>query len=245
MHWYNSDGELIETVTMGNGRTRRTTLADARKHGYIPSVTTIMTVVAKPQLERWKIKQSIMAALTLPRIDGESDEEWLKRIEQDSQKQAKEAAEEGTRVHDAISRAYMGLSVEPKYAPHVEAAQSEVKKLFPDIDDWETEKSFVSHIGFAGRVDLHSPSTGVVVDFKGKDGGFMDGKKMAYDQNQQLAAYQKGLGFHFTECANVFFSRTHPGAVASRIWSIDEIKIGWEIFKASHKLWVALKNFGG
>src|SRR5262249_48688686 len=137
---------------------------------------------------------------------------------------------------------------------------SELKRLFPDVHDWVSEKSFAHPLGFGGKVDLHSPSSGIVVDFKTKDGDFTEldsygkPKKLAWDQNIQLAAYQVGLNLRsimcpnprifsgeildkavpnvpkFQQCANLFVSRTHPGAVRSHVWSAEEVADGWRTF---------------
>ena len=51
--------------------------------------------------------------------------------------------------------------------------KAELRRLFPDVDDWRAEDSFGHESGFGGKVDLHSPSTGIVVDYKGKDAGLI------------------------------------------------------------------------
>ena len=58
-HWYDKTGEAAYTVVGSNGKERNTNLKDARKHGYVPSVTTILGVAAKPPLENWKINQAL------------------------------------------------------------------------------------------------------------------------------------------------------------------------------------------
>ena len=98
------------------------------------------------------------------------------------------------------------------------AAPSAITAEFPGVADWIAEASFAHESGYGGKVDLHSPSTGIVVDYKGKDGDFSEldtygkPKKLAWDQHWQLGAYQVGLRLPNADCANVFFSRTHPGA---------------------------------
>lgn len=243
-HWYSRAGDPAYQLIGANGKLRGTTLADARKLGLVPSVTTVLGVVAKPQLEKWKRDQVLMAALTLPRQQGETEADFLRRVETDSQAQAKEAAEEGNRIHDAIEQYFKeGYPATGPYIAHVRATRAELSRLFPDVSDWVSEKSFAAADGYGGKVDLHSPSTGIVVDFKGKDGDFTDGKKLAYDQHWQLAAYQRGLILPGNVCANLFVSRTHPGKVASHVWSVAEIAEGWDVFAAALKLWKALKKF--
>jgi len=242
-HWYDRNGNPCYQQTTGKGGVRATDLRDGRKLGLVPSVTTVLSVLAKPALTTWMVNQGIMAALTLPRVEGESETDLLARILADSREQAKAAAEEGTRVHDACECGFKGMPFPDRYRPHVTAVQAEVARLFPGVTDWIAEASFAHVSGFGGKVDLHSPSTGIVVDYKGKDGDFSDGKKLAYDQHYQLAAYNRGLILPPSQCANIFFSRTHPGAVASHVWKPEEIDAGWEVFAATLSTWKALKRF--
>ena len=56
---------LLIQLVGANGKERNTTLRDARQHGYVPSVTTIIGMAAKPSLENWKINQALNSAITL------------------------------------------------------------------------------------------------------------------------------------------------------------------------------------
>lgn len=242
-HWYDRNGNPCYQQTTGKGGVRATDLRDGRKLGLVPSVTTVLGVLAKPALTNWMVEQAILAALTLPRIEGERESDYLARVKADSREQAKAAAEEGTRVHDACECAFKGEWYPDKYQAHVAGVQAEVARLFPDVTDWVAEASFAHESGFGGKVDLHSPSTGIVIDYKGKDGDFTDGKRLAYDQHFQLAAYNRGLILPPNVCANIFFSRTHPGLVASHVWKRDDVDKGWMVFAAALELWKAQKLF--
>jgi hypothetical protein len=245
MHWYTRHGApCYEVPNASAGGLRATTLKDARKLLLVPSVTTVLAVVAKPQLEEWKVEQAVMAALTLPRKEGESEKSWLYRVRKDAQAQTEAAASEGNRIHDAIEAYYKdGYPTSGPHIKHVRAAVEEIKRIFPGVTDWVSEESFAHESGFGGKIDLHSPSTGIVIDAKGKDGDFSDGKRLAYDQNWQLAAYQVGKRLKPAPCANVFVSRTHPGAVASHVWTPAEIANGWDVFSSALSLWKALRKF--
>ena len=236
-HWYLPDGTPFYSVRARDGTERSVTLRDARKVMAVPSVTTILRIIAKPQLERWKRAQTALAALTLPRIDGECSEALLRRIEADAEQQVKAAAEEGTRIHDAIEQAFREGEYHAAYGVHVNAARSAIRKSFPAVRDWRPEESFAHELGFGGRVDLHSPSTGIIIDYKGKDGDFSDGKKLAYDQHEQLAGYSLGLNLPLAQCANLFVSRTHPGAVSMHIWTIEEMEWARGAFLRALHLW--------
>jgi len=245
-HWYGRDGSSQYDSD----------LRKARKFGHVPSVTTVMSVIAKPALTDWLVKQGVMAALTGTRLPCESDDQYIARILADSKQQAIDAANEGTRIHDACESSMKGLTILNDYIPHAEGAMNELLRLFPDVNDWVAEKSFAHPLGFGGKVDLHSPSTGIIVDYKTKDGDFSDGKKLAWDQNIQLAAYQVGLGLLiapgvcpdggvYAQCANIFVSRTHPGKVASHVWSENEIVHGWLLFEAALSYWKRVKKYDG
>ncbi len=243
-HWYDKAGKPCYEQQTLKGGLRATDLRDARKQGLVPSVTTVLGILDKPALTNWKVDQGILAALTLPRMDGESEQSFLSRIKTDSKEQAKRAAEEGTRIHDACEQHFKGgYSTSGPYIDHVRGAIAELRRLFPDVTDWRAEDSFGHPLGFGGKVDLHSPSTGIVVDYKGKDGDFSDGKKLAYDQHWQLAAYQNGLCLPRNVSANIFVSRSHPGKVASHVWTIEEMNHGWDVFQASLAVWKALRKF--
>lgn len=242
-HWYLRDGTPFYTVVGSNGVERPATLRDARKEGAVPSVTTVTSIKPKPNLERWKRTQAILAALTLPRKEGESDEEFIKRIEEDAKAQAKAAADEGARIHDALEKAVNGERYPSFYDPHVEATLKKLHEIFPGVSDWVAEKSFCSALGYGGKVDLHSPSTGITVDYKGKDGDFSDGKRLAYDQDLQLAPYQRGLGLPLAPCANIFVSRTHPGKVSEHIWKPEQLEEAWYVFEGLLESWKRLKRY--
>jgi len=72
---------------------------DARKLGLLPSVTNVLSVINKPELVEWKMTQAVLAALTLPRMDGEDLGVFAKRVVEDAQSQVKGAAEFGSAFH--------------------------------------------------------------------------------------------------------------------------------------------------
>ena len=55
MHWYDREGKPQHFVPSKNGKLRASTLRDARKHGWMPSVTSVLDIMAKPGLDQWKI----------------------------------------------------------------------------------------------------------------------------------------------------------------------------------------------
>lgn len=242
-HWYRRDGSACHSVPAKDGTPRGINIRWDRGLNLVPSVTTVLQVISKPALEKWKQDQMILAALTLERLPEEPDSLFLKRLREDGFKSASDAAKEGTAVHDALEQYFKGEVYPAKYTEHCKGVDAEIKRLFPDVTDWAAEVGFAHPLGFGGRVDLHSPSIGCVVDFKGKEGDFTDGKTLAYDQHYQLAAYQMGLNLPKAEAANIFFSRTHPGVVKGHKWTLEKMETGRQIFLKALELWGLVKNY--
>lgn len=236
-HWYERNGAPAYTIVGVNGKTRNTTLRDARKLSLVPSVTTIINVAAKPGLDRWKQEQVLMAALTLPKIDAESDDEYIIRILDDSKDAARSAADAGTDIHASIEAFYRG----EKRDRHQEHVKGVIKALDTHFGQqpWVTERSFAHEAGYGGKVDLHAPE--LVVDVKTKE--FTDPSKIdGYDEHvMQLAAYRVGLGMPNARCANLFVSRSQPGLCVIKEWTPAQILNGWMMFNSLLTYW-QLKN---
>jgi hypothetical protein len=242
-HWYAKDGTPAYTVTAKNGEQRSTTLRDAKKMGLLPSVTTIMKAAASPGLEAWKLNQMMLAALTLPRAEGEGEESFIKRIQADSKDQARKAAERGTQVHTAIEQFFDG-QINANDLPYLEPVYKAVNDTFGNLV-WAVEKSFAAESGFAGKVDLHSrDGEGVVADFKTKEFTSESLEKVAgFDENvMQLAAYRNGLKLPNARCANIFVSVTEPGLVVVKEWTQEELVRGWAMFDALKTFYYAKTN---
>lgn len=232
-HWYAKDGTPNYRIVGANGKERNTTLRDARKLDLVPSVTTILNVAAKPGLNTWLQQQVLLAALTLPRAEGEAEQDWIDRIMVDSKSVTQAAADRGTAMHGQIE-AY--FEKQPgDYPDYVKETHFAVVKEFGNLK-WVPEKSFASPLGFGGKVDLHGNN--VVIDFKTKEK--VDDKTDVYDEHiMQLAAYRVGLGMPFAVCANVFVDQQ----ANVKIIVHDELalKKGWEMFETLLKFY-QIKN---
>jgi hypothetical protein len=242
-HWYQQDGTSLHQVKALNGELRNTTLRDARKLNLVPSVMTILSIIEKPGLIKWQVDQGILSALTLARKQKELDDDFLKRLYADSRQQFINAGIMGDKIHTACERYFTGKYVDPEFLPHAMAAMDVVKEHFPDIKDWVTEKSFAHPLGFGGRVDLHSPSTGITIDFKGKDFTPEDRKVLKFEQHYQLGGYQIGLGLPHNWGMNVFISRTYPGYAVGHVWDREKMQHGKDVFLAAFNLWKTMKKF--
>ena len=252
-HWYHADGRSAhEMPNASRGGMRPTRISDAKKHGLLPSVTTIMKLLDKPALDNWRVEQGIMAALTSPHVkryeEGEiTDKEFMRLLKEDADAQAREAAKKGTIIHGYIERYFRGESFPKEGKPYVDGV---VKALWdadidPDPRSWITEKAVTSSRGYAGKCDLASHIERVVGDYKTKDGDLENVK--AHPENaMQLGAYANSdtLGL-YPNCRaiNIFISRTHRGVVKIHEWTPEQLKKGWEDFKATLECWKQIKGY--
>lgn len=234
-HWYTQTGEPRYTIIGRNGKERNTTLRDARELALVPSVTTIIRMAAAPALEKWKRNQVLMAALTLPRREAESEEAWLGRVEQDWQEQGRAAADRGTAIHAAIEKHYRGEPDEELW-DYVKVAKNALDAACSQ-QQWSAERSFAcSHpYGHGGKTDLHSMEW--VNDVKTKDGDVAQTKTWD-DHAMQLAAYRRGLGVHAARCGILFVSRDFPSARFVEI-AEPELVQGLAMFDALLAFWYA------
>jgi len=240
-HWYTREGQPQYTVpSKKDGSPRATTLRDARTMNLVPSVTTILSVAAKPALTAWLQQQVLLAALTLPRRPDEPEREYIDRIINDSKEQGRSAADAGTDIHASIQGFYEDRPT-GKHQESVDACDNAINAHF-GAQSWVSERAFAHDLGFGGKCDLFTGGgDGIVADIKTKE--FTDPTKVVgYDEHlMQLSAYRVGLGIPKARCANVFVSRNVPDLVVVKEWGADDLDRGWEMFTHLLQFW-QIKN---
>lgn len=228
---------------------RSATLADAKKHGWVPSVTTVLGILAKPALENWKVEQAILAALTNPNIsDDMTHDEMMRVIKRDSQQQAKQAAERGTAIHNSIEARLLlrkGLAEYFTFARGaIDCVARSVGVHTDYLHHWNVEARLPGGLGYGGKCDLHSDEW--LIDFKTKEFSQEDvdaGKIKGWpEQHVQLVAYDHGFGGKRRRLANVFVSVTEPGLCHFYEWPEDEYDIGLRRWQATLEAWLAWKD---
>jgi hypothetical protein len=238
-HFYTKEGKPAYEIIGANGKQRATTLRDAKKLGLLPSVTTITKMEAAPGLERWKIQQACLACMTLPRLEGESDDAFMARALTDSQEQAKKAASRGAYLHGLLEQCIQGS---------VTLAEEDSVIVTPVLE-WirvnfggyklHAEHSFAHASGFGGKTDLLAEGDGgfgVLIDFKFKDGVDPAETKGYPEHITQLSAYANGTGFPEARCINLFIDSRRPGIIVPREWTAEERETGWAAFKCLLRL---------
>ena len=237
-HWYDFEGNAQYTIVGKNGKERPTTLRDARKLFYVPSVTGIISVAAKPGLENWKIDQAIASALTLARLENETDQEYIAKVKLDSKQVAKEAADKGTYIHADIEKGFFGIETKA-----YRAVRKLIDELYPN-ETWVAEGSFCHTLGYGGKIDLYSES-GIFIDFKTKDN--LEGKKassLVYDEHgMQLSSYALGIGVVKPERMSIFIDRSNTELIVSHRWDPDTHARHLAMFNSLLTYWKLLKNY--
>lgn len=245
-HWYGQDGSPQYTTVGANGKTRDTTLRDAKKFNLVPSVTTILQVPAKPQLINWIQNQVLDACVSYPPTNQEVDK-WKAIILDKSQKIGRDSAKRGGDLHDKLEECVrLGIRIESVDSAFIDPVLDKLEEL--KFSEMIAEKSFYHPFGFGGKVDLHGidlHGTEFVLDFKTKSGDVKKFEKdMSYDEHcMQVAAYRHGLGRPTAKCYNLFISTEVPGLLQLKEWTEEELQRGWEMFKALLRYWQVSNNF--
>ena len=240
-HWYDSDGNPAYTQPNKSkpGEARPTTLRDAKKLDLVPSVTGILGVADKPALNRWKLRELMKAALTIPALPDESGSDYESRLWEASNEKSKTSRDKGTEIHGYIESFFeSGANADN---PYVDAVSQLLCSEFGS-QEWRSEKSFSSTLGYGRKVDLYSDK--VIIDYKTKDLCKMDMKRsMTYLENKmQLSAYRKGLNQPTAKIANVYIGRElqEDGTALVKLEIHDDDK--WKEFECLLNYWKLIKG---
>ena len=257
-HWYWSDGTPFHDTERADGKgLRSVTLRDARKVRAFPSVTNILSILAKPGLDAWRIEQGIVAALTLPRRDDETLDAFAKRVVTDMSEQVTQAADLGSAIH-AACEVYATSKALPEN-PEVAALFAPVREWFDaDVERIDCIERVVTHSewGYGGRVDmvakLKSTGSWAVVDFKTQKvkrdaKGAL--KPTFYEAwPLQLEAYRQAILAEAArkqplDIVSLVISSIEPVPVMLKVWPREEQTAYYRAFLNARNLWVWLKGY--
>lgn len=167
-HWYYQDGKPCYELPKKDGKGMKVpTLADARKLNLLPGVSTILRVLHKEALVQWLVEQACLAILTSPRLPGEKDDDFTKRIlstERVQDQESQIARDRGTEIHDGLDLLAKGQPAPEAIMPWIKPAYDAISK-YGDVVSTELS---IAGDGYGGRVDLiqKSPETIWIWDWK-------------------------------------------------------------------------------
>ena len=230
---------------------RATTIADARKMGLYPSVTTILSVMAKPQLDDWKLQQVAERAYSNPPQDNEDAGTYARRTIDGAFEQVSDAADLGTAIHAAIEAHFKGIPVAEAMQVYVQPVVAALEAA--DINIVQHELRLVNQtVGYAGTTDAV-----IILDGKGPLGGargILDFKSRKtkpgvkcepWDtEPMQIAAYGVAKFGNVPLCGcNVYISTTEPGRVEIVSYDHMQMQNAWWAFANVCSLWQYLKKY--
>ena len=223
-HWYTREGKAKHTMPRASGEgERNTTLRDAKKHGLFPSVTTLLGLFAKPGLERWKQDQLLHIAFDNPAKLDESFENYADRCLVQHEKPVEEAADFGTKVHDAIEAYFEGQHIPDELLGYIQPAL-----------DWKQENQLTFTLREKLLVNLQHGFAGTV-DIVGRGS---EGQQFILDWKTR-----KTKEGHRVHGANCFISSTQMGRFEVIRYSPEDLAKAWVDFTALCQLWRSLKNY--
>ncbi len=158
-HWYRSNGEACHSLPTKSPKSKNPTrpvkITDAMAMGLFPSVTTILSILAKPQLDDWKQKQvqdatrrmmaqlvgikegeqptaertAQLMALVNPQTPAELGvvQSFQQACITEAFRQVEEAADAGTLIHLGAEKALQGLDYDAEAPVFLPA----LKQTFP------------------------------------------------------------------------------------------------------------------
>ena len=236
-HWYSTSGLPAHTQPDG----KNTTLRHARKQNLLPSVTTIIGQLEKPQLTKWKADKCIAQAFDNPPREGEEVRDYQNRIHQSLKDEQTDVLDFGTKIHKAIEDVNNGTfdsTKDPDIFPYVEPFIRWQMNRIKKVND--VEKVVVNtQYGYGGTLDLHCvlfcenrPIT--IVDYKTQR---IKTKVNFYKEwVYQLAAYRKCFK-PIPQCMSLVINANKPAEPIEKIWTANELQAGWRIFKRLCRIW--------
>lgn len=253
-HFYNKDGERVPGST----------LKEARKDNLFPSVTTVMNIVHKEQLEIWKREQILKASIEVNQAIDETEEEYVKRVIVESDNLSRDARDWGKIVHQHVEDYLEGKKIITKdMAPRTLLAfDNLVKWIDENLIKGETEKSLCStEHRFGGTPDWfgETESNGfAVLDWKtqGVKKRFMkrkqiwEEKPVFYPEHIiQLAAGGIMIKETYDVVPDSYISivvdsnEDNAGYYSVKVWDVEDVLWGKEMFLSILQTWRLYKKY--
>lgn len=228
-HWYDLDARPHHGAD----------LREARKHGYLPSVTSVLKCWPSDNLTRWKNEQMILAAITTPRLENEPDDCFVDRIMACADEESRNARDVGSRRHDLIEQFNKGAGVMgenpdlPFIQPYLEWFDQNVKRVM-------LAEEVIVHpaMGYGGKLDL-------LAELKDGSVAVIDPKNRKtlreYSTDcAQLAAYREPL--NADRCISIILGTQRPEILVKE-WTPSEAREGWIDFELALTMWKRSRQY--
>ena len=226
--------------------------AKAKKEGLLFSVNEQFKLLAKPGLEAWKDNELAKAAYSLPPAEGETEQDYCKRVKSARYARTMGASDLGTSVHKCIENVLLDETkldcIAEKFLPYVRPAVEYIWEKKFEIEHIEKvvvseEHTFAGTCDLIGKTQNGSPFIG---DWKTKK-SVPDKPFVPYPENLwQIASY--AVAHHGEEAVeagkiwgvNLFISSTEviDGNARFEAYSYkpEQVKEAWQTAKLLFEL---------
>lgn len=255
-HFYDCKGNMRYTYKNDQGVEKNTTLRQAKKYGWLPSVTTVFKIVDKPALNRWKRQQFLKGILNnQEKLDVNNDfDNMINFYSHKSEEESEIAKREGAAIHAAIEE-YIKTQEPPSATSpafrYIGRINMFLKKNFGDNFKLVSEHPFAAN-GYGGTIDMiviDSAGKAHVCDFKtAKDSSFQKWTRAYPEENGQVASYLYGLNFNkqynvVSEKNFIIKINRETDDIKAYELNQDEVKRGNDIFKSSLMLYAMSHDY--
>jgi len=211
----------------------------------MPSVTTVLGMIAKPHLAGWQTHVALTAlvdAVTERQGGGASvDLAWLRSAAQAARgaadRQRDAAANFGSRAHDLIERRIKHGGPLAEYPAELATVLSNFEAWLTRYQfrfEWAERGVFSAKFGYAGTVDCLATRNGKLAVLDWKTGQLHD--EAALQVSAYAKAWEEMTGQHVEECWVIRFPRTGDSVQVKQVKDID---LAFTLFRAALHLWKA------
>ncbi len=255
-HWYFRNGFTCHQVQRKDGKgLKNTGIRDARERDLLPSVTNILSIKSKPAIVDYKVKQALMAAATLPKIEGETEDAFMERVVVDMEAHQRAAAEFGTRIHKYCESIHQGIvPLNEELAPYVfgyyQWFGENVKEVL-----WAERVLVNEKVGYAGTADLLlllKDDRKILADIKTqgikeritKTKGTVKNDPAFYPEwYYQLVSYGQCLEIKPDGYMSIVIDSVAPGPCHCYEWPLAGRRNAWRSFLACCWLWFETHHY--
>lgn len=245
-HWYDQiTGAPKYQIERSDGKgLRDVTLKDARKLKLVPSVTTVSSIIAKPQVDQWKLNQLFLSMFQVAacKLD-EPQEQYKTRLFAKYQENIGKYSKIGNEVHDKLENIFTtGVVLEQDMELLLPVVELIEDRFCPE--EIIPEKSFAHKLGYGGKIDLiiKNKNRTIIIDFKTKQGAELEKIKLYDDYAIQLAAYRQAIDPK-AECYNCLISVTDKVKPFISPWDEGELTRAWKMFTHLLEYWKLSNNY--
>jgi len=235
-----------ETFRLGAARAMH-----AKGHIVVPSVTGVIGVMRKYQIEEYQKKAAAKAGRDTPMADYDSEDAWLKHCLAVADSASRGAMDLGTRVHKASENCIIGQDYDADMAKYVLPLHECIAQYGMATGISAEECAGSQRHGVAGKFDIIHEGTMTCGDIKTR------GHKLNKVKPSRVPYYETDLmqvaagGFFkwgnrfFQEGRGIVFgvSTVQPGLVTPHVFTGKELVEPFSTFLALTQVWRYINNF--